>query len=117
MLRDEQQVLELNWLVTRSWDYLHHALLCGPNNTAHLDSTHPDDPSPSIRPDEVFYSHPLMLTCGLLVPYVSLPGPYTRTQMPRCRRCCRALGYPTGNGSPQYDETTRALVAARLRSR
>lgn len=45
-----------------------------------------------------------------------IPGVLSRLGMPRCRRCCRLVGMPTGNGSPKNDDACRPLVERRLRS-
>jgi hypothetical protein len=43
-----------------------------------------------------------------------IPGMGTRMSYPRCTRCCVALGYPPGTGSPKNDPACRPLVEARL---
>jgi hypothetical protein len=44
---------------------------------------------------------------------LSIPGMFMRMHAPRCRACCRALGYPDGVGSPKNNENCRALAEAR----
>ena len=51
--------------------------------------------------------------CGRRL-WLAIPGIFTRLGLPRCRHCCRKLGYPPGTGSPKNDERCRPLVEARL---
>ena len=45
---------------------------------------------------------------------VSIPGMFSRMGANRCRACCKAMGFPTGKGSPKNDDACRPLVEARL---
>ena len=45
---------------------------------------------------------------------VCIPGVFSRMGLWRCERCCTALGYPQGCGSPKNDKACRPLVEARL---
>jgi hypothetical protein len=46
--------------------------------------------------------------------WLSIPGLFTRMGAKRCGRCCDALGYPHGIGSPKNDAALRPLVEARI---
>jgi hypothetical protein len=37
--------------------------------------------------------------CGLVGP-LQVPGAFSRMGLPRCARCCRAVGIPQGKGAP-----------------
>lgn len=41
-----------------------------------------------------------------------LPGIFSRMDLPRCKQCSRALGWPHGVGSPKNDPALRPLVEA-----
>lgn len=47
--------------------------------------------------------------CGRTLKWASIPGLFTRMGSKRCDRCCDALGYPRGVGSPKNDDAIRAL--------
>lgn len=53
-------------------------------------------------------------SCGLRAEWWLIPGIFSRSGSPRCRICCKALGYPQGTGSPKNDMRCRGLVEARL---
>lgn len=44
--------------------------------------------------------------CGLRCDWMA-PGPFSRLGLPRCSRCCRALGIPRGSGCPANEEALR----------
>lgn len=48
---------------------------------------------------------------------LGIPGFGSRMAAPRCKQCCRRLGWPHGVGSPKNDAELRPLVEARLASR
>lgn len=48
--------------------------------------------------------------CSLSAEEIDLPGPKTARSGPRCARCCRLLGYPTGIGSPIHDAQIRVMI-------
>ena len=52
-------------------------------------------------------------SCGRKT-FLMIPGIFSRMGLPRCKRCCAALGYPQGTGSPKNDDACRPLVEARL---
>lgn len=52
-------------------------------------------------------------SCGRRV-FLMIPGIFSRMGMERCGRCCDALGYPRGIGSPKNDDECRPLVEDRL---
>jgi hypothetical protein len=33
-----------------------------------------------------------------------MPGIFSRMGAPRCKRCCKAVGIPAGNGAPYNDD-------------
>ena len=41
--------------------------------------------------------------CGLSG-RLSMPGIFSRIGAPRCKKCCRKVGIPDGNGAPYNDE-------------
>jgi hypothetical protein len=45
-----------------------------------------------------------------------IPGLFTRMDAMRCARCCTAVGFPQGKGSPKNDRRCRRLVRARLKA-
>ena len=51
--------------------------------------------------------------CGFVPLYFSIPGMFTRMGAKRCDKCCDALGYPRGVGSPKNDDACRPMVHAR----
>lgn len=44
--------------------------------------------------------------CGLRCDWMA-PGVFSRMGMPRCQRCCKALGIPRGSGCPLNQEALR----------
>lgn len=53
-------------------------------------------------------------SCGRHSLWLMIPGYFTRGGARRCGRCCKAVGYPPGYGSPKNDDACRPLVEARL---
>lgn len=47
--------------------------------------------------------------CGRWSRY-NAPGIAARIVLPRCKRCCDALGIPYGQGTPFNDDSSRKLV-------
>jgi hypothetical protein len=89
-------IIRLDWLVSRSWNRLHHADLS------------PQDAADLI--DEGGLDGPVRLSCGQTAAWVSIPGVFTRMGAERCTGCCRALGYAAGKGSPKNDDAIRPLL-------
>lgn len=50
------------------------------------------------------------MACGQAAELVTIPGPFSRMNSPRCSRCCRATGLPQGIGSPVNDPECRKLL-------
>ena len=44
----------------------------------------------------------------------SIPGLFSRMGATRCRKCCDALGWSRGTGSPKNDNRLRPWAGARL---
>lgn len=44
----------------------------------------------------------------------SIAGMFSRMGATRCPKCCTAVGYPRGVGSPKNDEAVRPLTEQRL---
>lgn len=51
--------------------------------------------------------------CGVRT-WLYIPGIFTRMGAPRCKRCCQAVGFPQGTGSPKNDPSCRELAIARV---
>jgi len=52
------------------------------------------------------------LACGIYAD-VCIPGYFSRgalSGVPRCARCCKALGYPGGAGSPKNSALCRVIL-------
>lgn len=49
-------------------------------------------------------------SCGRKL-WLMIPGIFTRMGAPRCDKCCDALGYPRGIGSPKNDDRIEVEVA------
>lgn len=56
---------------------------------------------------------PGVTACGIRG-RLGIPGLFSRLGATRCYRCCSALGYPFGAGSPKNDDACRLLVEARI---
>jgi hypothetical protein len=91
-----RELTRVDWVVSRSWNRLHH-----------VDLT--DDQLIELE-DETFVEGPLRLACGRLAASVSIPGPFTRMGADRCIGCCRATGLPQGVGSPKNDPACRQIL-------
>lgn len=92
------ELAEWDWMLTEVGTVLHHLARF-------------DDPGQA----EVNWGGPGRTTCGLQTKWLSIPGLLTRMEAKRCERCCRAVGYPLGYGSPKNDDALRPLVEARLK--
>lgn len=81
---------DFDWVQTRSGEQLHAVHMHIPiGKLARL-----DDALPTF----------VRLACGRRT-VASIPGPFTRIRAKRCDRCCDALGYPRGVGSPKNDRS------------
>jgi hypothetical protein len=89
-------IIACDWLVSRSWNRLHHADLS------------PQDAADLI--DEGGLDGPVRLSCGRTAAWVGIPGVFTRMGAERCTGCCRALGFPVGTGSPKNASEIRPLL-------
>lgn len=73
--------------------------------------------SASVECEPGFYAQGNGVTaCGRKL-WLMIPGFLSRMSLPRCQRCCRALEYPPGIGSPKNDNRCRPLVKKRLAER
>lgn len=87
---------DLDWVMSLSGRVLHRAILT-PQDDAELTE------SGQLRG---WFD----AACGANLSGVVIPGVLTRLATPRCGRCCDALGYPRGVGSPKNDPACRALL-------
>ena len=92
----ELAIIACDWLVTRSWNRLHFAVLT------------PEDAVEVV--DGGGLEGPVRLACGRTARWVGVPGVFTRMGAERCGGCCRALGYPAGTGSPKNVPEIRVLL-------
>ena len=83
---------EWDWYVLPTWRRIHYATL-----------------EEYTQPGGVGYS-----PCGRRGEFW-IPGLFARMSLPRCKRCCRALGFPVGTGSPKNDDACRPLAEARIK--
>jgi hypothetical protein len=90
------RLAKADWLVTKSWNRLHHV------NLSHSDYTD--------LMDQGYLDGPVRLACGRSAAWVSIPGVLTRLGASRCTGCCRATGLPPGVGSPKNDDACRAIL-------
>jgi hypothetical protein len=95
VVKEGRGLLEADWLVSASWNRLHHADLT-------------DDQCAELV-DECTV-HDVRLACGRRAKWVSIPGVFTRMGADRCTGCCRATGLPPGAGSPKNDPACRELL-------
>ncbi len=51
--------------------------------------------------------------CGVKA-RLDIPGLLSGLGAPRCRKCCRLLGWPDGDGSPKNDDALRPLAEQRM---
>jgi hypothetical protein len=94
-----RQLVEYDWLVTSTWERLHHAIL---------------DDAQTLELANEGFAPDVTLTCGRHVKHVSIPGIFTRMGTPRCQRCCDRTGLPRGTGSPKNDQECRPIVGLKL---
>lgn len=88
---------DLDWVQTgRNGLVLHHAKLTPEQDAQLNDDAH--------LPDGVY------LSCGRGPVAVSITGMFSRMSQKRCDKCCDALGYPRGVGSPKNDEAIRKIL-------
>lgn len=90
-MADLQELARLNWVAAGRTDLLH----------AVVSATY-DDGDWQIRD--------VILACGLQRPWVVIPGVCSRLELSRCKKCCKALGYPRGIGSPRNDAGCHRLL-------
>ena len=97
MAEDIRILAEQTWVITAAGRALHHpARIHEPSRLAE-------------------HNEGLVATsCGYLGDMM-VPAKPWRTKVPRCRRCCRAVGYREGTGSPVNDEACRERLEKRLR--
>jgi hypothetical protein len=92
---------DYDWIVTGTYNRLHHA------NLTRAQAKRCED-------DGGLYDEPVRLACGINVTTIHIPGMFTRGfaggGAPRCIRCCKATGLPQGNGSPKNDTECRRLL-------
>lgn len=96
------RLADIDWVITRHGDSLHH-----PDLPADLAADLDDDGTLGI---EYPLDDPIRLDCGRQVPAVLIPGLITRLGANRCARCCTATGLPPGKGSPKNSAECRALL-------
>lgn len=92
-----RHLIDYDWLVTTTWEVLHHA------------SNLTDDQLRALG-DDGSWSGPVRLDCGRMVVSVSIPGVFSRMGKPRCKRCCASTGIPEGTGSPKNDGACRRIL-------
>ncbi|NAE18216.1 hypothetical protein [Enterococcus hirae] len=59
----------------------------------------------------------LLARCGRPLRQAQVPSLGARMEQPRCAQCCRAVGMPTGAGSPKNDPAARVVAEDRIASR
>ena len=89
-------IIRYDWLVSRSWNRLHHADLSPEDAVEIIDAGGLDGP--------------VRLSCGRTAAYVSIPGVFTRMGAVRCTGCCKVLRYPEGTGSPKNVDAIRVIL-------
>lgn len=89
----------MDWWVSKSWNRL-HAVADGTWTDTHLDDLARDG----------IAAGPVRLACGRTAAMVTIPGAGSRLCLPRCKGCCRVLGYEQGTGSPRNDDRVRPLL-------
>jgi hypothetical protein len=105
-LEDPDQFIalgHLDWLVTGRWRYLH--------------AVRDEDWTDDHRADMAAcwqVETPVRLACGRTAAMLMIPGLVSRGGfgggLPRCTGCCRALGGPTGAGSPKNSDAWRKIL-------
>jgi hypothetical protein len=71
-----------------------------------LHAPHPDFPMPT---DDPAIAERWRTACNHWI-HGSIPGMFSRLELPRCGRCCDVMGYPPGTGSPRNDPAIRSLL-------
>ena len=92
---EDWDLWEWDWSYTVHGNLLHHAATLDPNKDYSAEGNG-------------------ITSCGRKL-WLAIPGIFSRMGMERCKRCCDALGYPHGTGSPKNDDACRPIVEARLR--
>lgn len=100
-LADFIDIGRYDWFVTKAWNRLHWADI-GPEHYACIEQ-------------EWAVLGQVRLACGRTAAGLWIPGVFTRMSAPRCSGCCRALGYPLGNGSPKNCDKIRPLLGLDMR--
>ncbi len=77
----------VDWVVSRSWNRLHHVVLT--------------DEQCGEMEDETRVEGPVRLACGRTAASIRIPGLFIRMGADRCVGCCRVTGLPLGTGSPK----------------
>lgn len=84
------------WLVSSTWMVLHYIPSIDDDKGATSGwewwDTYWDPPE----------EHTVTSICGVVSDF-QLPGFFSRMGAPRCKRCCRMLGIPEGNGAPSNE--------------
>lgn len=93
------RIAKFDWLVTRRNRFLH----------AVRDSEWTEAHRADMAADWAVTT-PVRLACGQVARTVTIPGVFSRMGLPRCRGCCRALGFPQGTGSPKNVSGLRKRV-------
>lgn len=88
------------WLVGQSWSVLHYVPGVADDTWEHWWDS-------GANPG--FDENRVRAACGQTI-QAELPGILSRMGTPRCSRCCRALGIPTGDGAPVNDQSLREPV-------
>ena len=57
-----------------------------------------------------WHAEDVTFACGRTVKAAYIPGIFSRMGLPRCNRCCDAVGFPRGVGSPKNDDVCRELL-------
>lgn len=102
VLEDPDEFISIaryDWLVTRRWTVLHAV------RDEEWTDAHRDDMARCWQVET-----PVRLACGQTAAMLIIPGMISRMTLPRCARCCRALGYPRGTGSPKNSDEIRAML-------
>lgn len=95
-------IIRVGWGVTARWKFLH----------AVRDEDWTAENKADMRAWGVW--SPVRLACGRTAASLFIPGIFSRGGfgggLPRCKGCCRALGFPVGKGSPKNDDRCRAIL-------
>jgi hypothetical protein len=93
-MSEVQEIVDYDWMVSLHGDRLHHVTL----------------PEDADEDTICFGVETLTAACGRPLRGARIPGIFTRMGAMRCDGCCRALGLPTGKGSPKNDDECRRLL-------